>query len=119
MDAKFAATTIARTGKSENQLEITLCDAHGRTTTVSVPADVADCLMKAMRDFAGNDAQRPALTKRPREFAIGTGRHENAVLIRFDDDVPYGIDASTAIELGHALLDAAQTVSQRPARHLQ
>lgn len=119
MDAKFAATTIARTGKSENQLEFTLCDAHGRTTTVSVPADVADGLMKAMRDFAGSETKLPSLTKRPRAFAIGTGRHESAVLIRFDDDAPYGIDASTAVELGHALLDAAQNVSQRPARHLQ
>lgn len=119
MDAKFAATTIARTGKRENQLEFTLSDANGRTTTVSVPADVADGLIKAMRDFAEAAPKLPSLTKRPRNFAIGTGRHEHAVLIRFDDDIPYGIDASTAVELGHALLDAAQNVGQRPPRQLQ
>lgn len=121
---KFEATTIAHTGKRNDQLDITLSDAAGRTTTVSVSADVAHGLLNAVRDFAKAEGKLPPLVKRPRKFAVGTGRHESAVLVRFDDDIPYGLDADTAIEVAHAILDAAQdapSISEsRPAgRRLQ
>lgn len=117
--SKFEVTTIAHTGKRKDQLDITLSDAAGRTTTLSVSADVAHGLLNAVRDFALAEKSKPSLVKRPRQFAVGTGRHESAVLMRFDDDVPYGLDADTAIEFAHAILDAAQTVDARPARRLQ
>lgn len=117
--SKFEVTTIARTGNENGQLDITLSDAAGQTTTLSVTADVAHGLLNAVRDFAKAETGRPGLVKRPRQFAVGTGRHESAVLVRFDDDVPYGLDADTAIEFAHAILDAAQEIEARPARRLQ
>lgn len=117
--SKFEVTTIARTGNENGQLDITLSDASGRTTTLSVSADVAHGLLDAVRNFAMAEAGRPGLVKRPRKFAVGTGRHEDAVLVRFADDVPYGLDADTAIEFAHAILDAAREVEARPVRRLQ
>ena len=105
--------------KTEDLLDITLSDKAGRTTTLSVSADVAHGILNAVRDFAKAEPSKPSLVKRPTQFAVGTGRHESAVLMRFDDDVPYGLDADTAIEFAHAILDAAQAVEARPARRLQ
>lgn len=117
--SKFQATTIARTGRNDGLLDIVLSDADGRTTTLSVSADVAHGLLTAVREFAMADTTRPGLVKRPRKFAVGTARHENAVLVRFADDVPYGLDADTAVEFARAILDAAGEIEARPARRLQ
>ncbi len=120
MSAKFQATTIARTGTHKGTLEITLSDAAGRSTTVSLPPNVARGLAQVMGEFAGAVVEEPAtLVKRPKSFAVGTGRHEKAVMLRFNDDVPYAVSPGTAAELANALLDASEEAERLPNTKLQ
>ncbi len=120
MTAKFQATTIARTGTQDGALEITLSDAAGRITTVALPPSLARGLAQLMGEFAGTVVEPPAsLVKRPKSFAVGTGRHEKAVLLRFNDDVPYAVSPDTAAELAGALLEASEEADQLPNSKLQ
>ncbi len=122
MKNKFAATAISRTRKADGgTLEITLADAAGRETVIKVAADMAQRLAQELGEFAkgalrGRDA---ALTKRPKSFAVGTGRYDNLVLIRFEDDAPYALDAIDAMDLGEALLEQSESVADRPEKVLQ
>lgn len=118
MNAKFEATTITHTDTHAAGIDVTLCDKSGRTTTLVLPRDVARALGAAMSD-AGAGWSANGLTKRPRTFSVGTGRHDSVVLVRFDDDVPYGIPAATAVELAAAILDGSEAVERRPQQRLQ
>lgn len=55
----------------------------------------------------------------PDSFSVGRGRHESVVLVRFEDDTPYGLSAAQAAELGEALLEEAETTAdaQYDLRH--
>lgn len=118
--SKFNATTITRTGTVADALEITLSDAKGRVTTVRLPAHVARGLARVMDDFAAAGSDGPApMVKRPKAFAVGTGRHEKTVLLRFNDEVPYGVTPELAVELANALLEACGTTEGMPATVLQ
>lgn len=121
MTSRFAATSIVSSRQVEGGLEVILADAAGVTTRVLIPPELAAALGQVMGDAArsGRPGGAAALTKLPKEFAVGTGRHESVVLLRFEDDVPYGLTPSAAGELGRALLARSQEARETPARTLQ
>ena len=50
----------------------------------------------------------------PDSFAVGSGRYEQVVLVRFEDDVPYGLRAAEARLLGEALIEQADEMAGAP-----
>lgn len=118
----FAAVAIARTKQADGgTLELQLADASGRKTAIRLTAEVASRLANELMEFAENTRSErdTALAKRPTSFAVGSGRYENLVLVRFDDDAPYALDAIDAADLGEALIEQSEDVSLRPEKVLQ
>lgn len=122
MPTTFAAAGISRTSRSEGStLDVEFCDAHGRVNVIRVTPDMAAALARTLEDFAsrtckGRDA---TLTKVPASFGVGTGRFDDVVLVRFEDDTPYALGAAEATALGEALIDQAELVGSRPIRVTQ
>ncbi|MEZ5898085.1 MAG: hypothetical protein R3D51_01195 [Hyphomicrobiaceae bacterium] len=114
MTQTFAAQSIVSTrGESpSDRLAITIADAQGREKTVTLSAEMASALAHVLSEFARSSDARAASsvlpTKKPAGFAIGAGRYEPIVLVRFEDDVPYGLAAEEALRLGHALIAEAE-----------
>ncbi len=122
MKEVFAAVAISRTKRAEGgALDVQLIDAAGRKTAVRVSAEVALRLAQELLDFAegASSGLDTSLAKRPKSFAVGTGRYENLVLVRFDDEAPYALDAVDAADLGEALIEQSEDVCERPEKVLQ
>lgn len=112
------AHTIAEGGPS--RLEITLGGRGGRECAISLTPEVAAAIARLASEFAHQSAPGDLpLTKMPREFAIGSGVHDPVVLVRFENDTPYGLSAETARQLGQALIEEAgqMTTQPVPSRH--
>ena len=96
-------------------LEITFADARGQLHAVSITAATARSLSSALEDFAAaSRSDGPVATKMPRQFAVGSGRFQQVVLVRFEDDIPYGLEAPQAVQLGRALVAQAEIISAEP-----
>jgi hypothetical protein len=118
----FAAIAISRTKRADSgALELQLADASGRKTTIRVSAEIAALLAQELMNFADSAVSSTdiALAKRPKSFAVGTGKYENVILVRFDDDAPYALDAVDAADLGEALIEQSEEVVLRPEKVLQ
>jgi len=118
MQDVFRAEAIAAdvVERDQRRLSITLSDATGRETAVSLTPEVAAALARIAGEFAQHaEAGDPTPTKMPSGFAIGSGRFEPVVLIRFEDDVPYGLSADHAIRLGRALIAEAKQMTSQPS----
>jgi hypothetical protein len=117
MGKNFVATAVTKTAPANRAIEITLSDGSGNTQKICASADVAQALAQIFGDFARTvQSTSTPPTKLPSTFAVGTGRYEQLVLIRFENDVPYALRVDDAVELGRALLEQAETVSaERPA----
>jgi hypothetical protein len=115
----MAATTIIRTERDESGgLALTLADCHGRTSSVTLAGDLISVLAGVLSDLSPPSRLPGALTKMPQDFSIGSGVHEPVVLVRFEDDVAYGLDPETAMDLGYALIDQAAAIAREPRRRL-
>lgn len=113
MMTTLAAKALVQTVASQDRrsLEITLADGSGRTHVVSMTAELAAILVRILSEFSPSTMTAGAVaTKLPENFAVGSGRYEKLVLIRFEDDAPYGISSSAAAELGRALIEESKTV---------
>ena len=122
MQNTFAATGISRTSRTDGAtLDVEFCDANGQIRTVRVTADMAATLARTLQEFAARASKirNDALTKVPATFAVGTGRFDDVVLVRFEDDTPYALGAAEATALGEALIDQAEHVGARPVRARQ
>lgn len=118
MSRSIDAQAISATHKLEREkrLAITLADAAGRETEVTLTSELAAALARVLGEFAA--ASKPggaAATKMPSAFAIGAGRYEPVVLVRFEDDAPYGLAPREALRLGRALIAQAQDMAAMPA----
>jgi hypothetical protein len=51
------------------------------------------------------------LTKIPKHFAVGHGRHERFVLLRFEDEPAYALTPDQAANLSEALLEEMEAIS--------
>ncbi len=121
MTEPFAAQAIVttRAESAADRLAVTLADTMGCERTLTLTAETAAALALVLGEFARS--ARPASssqalpTKMPSGFAIGAGRFEQVVLVRFEDDVPYGLAAEEALRLGHALIAEAEQLAGAPA----
>ena len=121
MTGKFAATAMMKTSTTRDaRLEISLVNAYGHTQTVILTPDLSLALSQVLADFARTATKSSSLlTKMPREFAVGSGVHESVVLVRFENEVPYGLEPNVAAALGQALLDQSLKADLRVAPRLQ
>ena len=121
--SKFVAQSLAETKTSEDRrrFELTFVDARGETQTVSLPigiaADLVPVLNTLTEGLAG--AQSAKFTKMPKQWAVGTAQHERLVLLKFDDDPPYGLDLKVAETLWREMREETESVSLLKAPAVQ
>jgi hypothetical protein len=123
MPGKFVAQSLVQTATSEDRrrFELTFVDARGKKQTVTLPVAVAADLapvLTALADGLG-DAKGATFTKMPKHWAVGTARHERLVLLKFDDDPPYGLDLDVAETLWREMREETESVSLLQAPALQ
>lgn len=119
---EFAAQSLVRTKASDDRkrFELTFINAQGAEQTISVPIDVAAELAPVLSSLAaGTGRGRAHFTKLPTRWAIGAARHERLVLVRFDDDPPYGLDPELAESLWREMREEAESVARQRAPAMQ
>lgn len=105
----ITSSELDRTG---SRLEISLSDKTGRTRRISLGSEVIAALAAILADApASNARSSERLTKIPKRYAVGHGRHEPFVMLRFEDEPAYGLSAAQAADLAEALLEEAETVA--------
>ncbi len=118
MGNTFDAETIIAHKVSESgplRLEINLGGRGGHECIVTLTPEVAAAIARLAGEFAHQaELGGLSLTKMPRDFAIGSGVHDPVVLVRFENDTPYGLSAETALQLGQALINEAAQMSSQP-----
>ena len=123
MSESFAAQSLVRTKTSEDRrrFELTFVDAKGKKHTLSLPIGLAADLGPVLKSLAESvrGANGAKFTKIPKEWAVGTARHERLVLIKFDDDPPYGLDLDVAESLWRDVREETEAVSLLKAPALQ
>jgi hypothetical protein len=118
MHEKFNAEILTRSerDRTNDRIEISLCNIAGECRTISLGRDVISALSALLTE---TPAQSSDMTKIPDNFSVGHGRHEPIVMIRFEDEPAYGLTAEQAFGLGESLIEEAEMISTRvryPAR---
>jgi hypothetical protein len=118
---RFIAQSLAQTRISEDQrrLEFTFIDGAGGKQSVSLPVGVVADLIPVLNSLTDRGTNRARFTKLPRRCAVGSANHERLVLIRFDDDPPYGLDPEVAETLWRQVREETRDVSRLKAPALQ
>jgi hypothetical protein len=115
MSRTFHAQSLAQTkpAKDGRSFEMTFVDAKGAKRTISMPAQVAADLAPVLASLAESLARSkgPQFTKVPKEWAVGRAQHERLVLIKFDEDPPYGLAIDDAAHLWREVREEAEIVS--------
>ncbi len=79
---------------------------------LSFGADAIAALATILAELSTSDpAARQHLTKMPKRYAVGHGRNEPLVMLRFEDEAAYGLTSSQATEMAEALLEEAEALS--------
>jgi hypothetical protein len=110
----FNAEMITRSelDKETSRLEITLADPLGGVRSLSLGPDAIATLMEIVAGLAEQARHTGRhLTKIPKCYAVGHGRHEPIVMLRFEDEPAYGLSVTQAAHLAEALLEEAEAVS--------
>lgn len=113
MASKFVAemVTQSKVDQATSRLEVTFCDDAGQVQTVSFAPDALAVLATIINELSSaGRATREYLTKMPKHYAVGVGRHEPVVMLRFEDDPAYGLTAAQAMSLAEALVEQAEAV---------
>ena len=106
----------AKARENDTRLAVTFADCAGREMTLTLTPEISAALAKLAQAFAQSAGTSGILpTKMPSGFAIGSGRYEPVVLVRFEDDTPYGLSAREAQRLGEALIEEARQMAGVPA----
>ena len=123
MSKKFAAQSLVETKASEDRrtLDLTFVAANGERHTLSLPLGVAADLGPVLNSLAESmgGINGAKFTKMPRQWAVGTAQHERLVLIKFDDDPPYGLVLDEAETLWREVREGTQAVALLKAPALQ
>jgi hypothetical protein len=122
MKATRAATSLLRTAvTTDGNLEVVVADAAGKENKLCLTADTASSVFRVLEEFASraSPCAGTVLTKRPKAFAVGTGRFERIVLLRFEDDAPYALRPEDASNLAEALKEQTEIAISRPEQVLQ
>jgi hypothetical protein len=116
-DTFMALSLVQTSAKNERRFEMVFVDATGQKLTISLPVDVAADLVPVMQSLSAGLSSVP-FTKMPKSTAVGSARHEQLVLVRFDDDPPYALNLDEAENLWRGLREEAEQVShtKAPAR---
>lgn len=116
MSQNFKAQSLVATRArgDERRLEMTFVDADGRQQTISLPEAVAADLAPVLKSLSAgvNGADLAPFTRMPKLMAVGCAKHERLVLIRFDDEPPYGLDLDEAENLWREVREEAKQVSR-------
>lgn len=116
MSGIFKAQSLVETRarREERRLEMTFVDADGRRQTVSLPAAVAADLAPVLTSLSSelSSPGKSRFTRMPRQLAVGSAKDERLVLIRFDDEPPYGLDPDEAESLWRGVREEAEQVSR-------
>lgn len=119
MSGNFKAQSLVstRTKREERRVEMTFVDADGLSQTITLPAAVAADLAPVLKTLSADlsDPGRTQFTRMPRHMAVGSAQHERLVLIRFDEEPPYGLDLDEAENLWRGLREETETVSRLKA----
>jgi hypothetical protein len=109
---KFCGELVVRSVHSGSRLEVEFADKAGRRQTITLSADAVSVLAEIVRQFSrSNHRSCEHLTKIPRHYAVGSGKHVPVVLLRFEDEPAYGFSPDQAVQLGEALLEEAEAIS--------
>jgi hypothetical protein len=114
MTDKFYADIITRTevDHDASRLEISLCDTAGHSRTLSLSSEALVELVTILAQSSmAQDAAHKGLTRIPESYAVGHGRHEPLVMLRFEDEPAYGLSARQAMNLGVALVEQAEALA--------
>lgn|SRR6185312_5528744 len=103
--------TRSELDKTTSRLEIALADPAGGVRTVSLGPDAIAALVEIVAGLASTFHASEQLTKIPKRYAVGHGRHEPVVMLRFEDEPAYGLSVTQAADLAEALLEEAEAVS--------
>lgn len=119
----FAAQSLIETKTSDDKrrFELTFVDVNGEKRTISLPVAVAADLAPVLTALAAKTASTGAakFTKMPKRWAVGTAKHEQLVLLQFDDDPPYGLDLEVAEILWREVREGQEAASRQKAPALQ
>ena len=116
----FKAQAIVKSRRTDEAIEFTFAGPSGTTRTLSIRLDLAETLAQVFSEAARETGpSRIAPTKLPNSFAVGSGKHEDMVLVRFEQDVPYGLTAEDASALGEALIEQSEALMDREPMLLQ
>ncbi|AGK58526.1 hypothetical protein HYPDE_34273 [Hyphomicrobium denitrificans 1NES1] len=110
----FFAEMIAESevDHATSRLEVALSDAAGRVQKLSLGPDAVAALVAIASQAPRSNASSPdRLTKLPKCYAVGHGRHEPVVMLRFEDEPAYGLSVTQAEHLAEALLEEAEAVA--------
>jgi hypothetical protein len=104
---------------ADKRFAVTMAGADGRTTTLSLSASAVSELFERLVLLGAEDGAGAVPTRLPESFAVGVGKHEPLVLVRFEDEAPYALKPSDARDLAEALLECADDAEEQPepARH--
>jgi hypothetical protein len=123
MSERFTAQSLVQTKTSEDRraFELTFVNARGDKYTLSLPIDIAADLAPVLGLLAQSvpGANGAKFTKIPKQWAVGTARHERLVLLKFDDDPPYALDPEVAETLWREVREETEAVSLRKEPALQ
>jgi hypothetical protein len=115
MSKKFLAQSLVetKTAKDGQRFEMIFVDAAGARRTISIPTRIAADLVPVLAALAENlgPSHGPRFTKVPKEWAVGRAQHERLVLIKFDEDPPYGLAIDDAANLWREVREEAEIVS--------
>jgi hypothetical protein len=118
----FLAQTLCESSITEDRsrFEMIFIDASGHKHKISIPFTIAADLIPVLESAKGNRGSDGCeFTRMPREFSVGFAAAERMVLLRFDRESPYAMDAETAEALGRELQEQGEQVGlmRRPSRH--
>ena len=112
MDKFFAQIVVRSEVQQGSRIEIEFSDVAGNRQTLCLSTDALAALTEIVSQCStASHGSREYLTKIPRHYAVGSGRHEPVVLLRFEDEHAYGLSPDQAVQLGEALLEEAEAMS--------
>ena len=119
MSHTFMAQSLVETRAkdSERRFEMTFVDAGGRLQTISLPVAVAADLSAVLQSLSAgvDNGGKMQFTRMPKLLAVGSARHERLVLIRFDDEPPYGLNVEEAESLWREVREETEIVQRLKA----
>jgi hypothetical protein len=119
MGKTIKAQTLHQThvDHSEQRLDMTFVDGRGESHTLSLPLAVARDLGPVLQSLASSARPQSGarFTRLPKHLAVASAEHERLVLVRFDDEPPYGLSLRDAESLWRGLREEAQSVSSARA----